>query len=172
MAEVGALLTGAPGLWWLSGGQALDLWLGRTTREHGDIDVSVWRRDWPGLLAHAMGSLEVFAAQDGGLSPVSDASAPTTAHNFWARRSGSTSWALQLNIEEGTDDEWVYRRDPGIRLPWSRAVLHDRELPYVNPAVQLLFKTKNPAAKDLADLSLFRPLLPEQDAAWLSAALS
>ena len=30
---------------WLFGGWAVDLWVGRLTRSHDDIDVLVWRRD-------------------------------------------------------------------------------------------------------------------------------
>jgi Aminoglycoside-2''-adenylyltransferase len=30
---------------WFFGGWAVDLWMGRLTRPHDDIDVLVWRRD-------------------------------------------------------------------------------------------------------------------------------
>jgi hypothetical protein len=40
---------------WLFGGWAVDLWVGRLTRPHDDIDVLVWRRDEPGVHA-ALGS--------------------------------------------------------------------------------------------------------------------
>ena len=30
---------------WFFGGWAVDLWVGRLTRPHEDIDVLVWRRD-------------------------------------------------------------------------------------------------------------------------------
>ena len=32
---------------WFFGGWAVDLWVGRPTRAHDDIDVLVWRRDEP-----------------------------------------------------------------------------------------------------------------------------
>jgi Aminoglycoside-2''-adenylyltransferase len=31
--------------WWIAGGWAIDLFLGRQTREHEDIDVQILRRD-------------------------------------------------------------------------------------------------------------------------------
>lgn len=31
--------------WWIAGGWAIDLFLGRQTREHQDIDVLILRRD-------------------------------------------------------------------------------------------------------------------------------
>jgi hypothetical protein len=32
--------------YWLFGGWAVDLWVGRLTREHDDIDVAAWRSDY------------------------------------------------------------------------------------------------------------------------------
>ena len=32
--------------YWLFGGWAVDLWVGRVTRVHDDIDVAAWRRDY------------------------------------------------------------------------------------------------------------------------------
>ncbi|HYO33337.1 MAG TPA: hypothetical protein VES21_10850, partial [Nocardioidaceae bacterium] len=31
--------------YWLFGGWAVDVWVGRLTRPHDDIDILVWRRD-------------------------------------------------------------------------------------------------------------------------------
>jgi Aminoglycoside-2''-adenylyltransferase len=31
--------------WWIAGGWAIDLFLGRQTREHEDLDVLILRRD-------------------------------------------------------------------------------------------------------------------------------
>ena len=40
-----ALLAPVDAPWWIAGGQAIDLWLGRQTRPHLDLDVQVLRRD-------------------------------------------------------------------------------------------------------------------------------
>lgn len=38
---------GGAGLdYWLFGGWAVDFWVGRVTREHDDVDVAAWRRDY------------------------------------------------------------------------------------------------------------------------------
>jgi hypothetical protein len=42
--------------YWLFGGWAVDFWVGRITREHDDIDVAAWRRDYEAIksaLLHA-----------------------------------------------------------------------------------------------------------------------
>src|SRR4051812_38518760 len=37
--------------YWLFGGWAVDFWVGRTTRDHNDIDAAVWRRDYDKIRA-------------------------------------------------------------------------------------------------------------------------
>ena len=45
ISSLGGVL-GQDGLdYWLFGGWAVDLWVGRITRPHDDIDVAAWRRD-------------------------------------------------------------------------------------------------------------------------------
>src|SRR5947209_1647367 len=41
--------------WFLCGGWAVDAWLGREARPHGDIDVSVFRDDLPAVFRHFSG---------------------------------------------------------------------------------------------------------------------
>ncbi|MBV2364681.1 nucleotidyltransferase domain-containing protein [Streptomonospora nanhaiensis] len=57
---------------WLSGGLGLDVWLGRVTRAHGDIDVSVTRDDWTTLRAALQTELTFFRAESGWLSELRD----------------------------------------------------------------------------------------------------
>jgi hypothetical protein len=44
-AEVAALFRDAGAPWWIAGGYAIELAVGRPVRAHGDIDVLVLRRD-------------------------------------------------------------------------------------------------------------------------------
>ena len=66
-----------------------------------------------------------------------------------------------MTISDGSDTQWIYRRDPSVRLNWERAVLTTREgVPYLAPELQLLFKSKTPRPKDDADA---RQVIPELD---------
>jgi hypothetical protein len=53
--------------WWIAGGWAIDLFLGRETRPHGDLDVGVLRRNVGEVLRSFPGS-EAFEAKDGALT--------------------------------------------------------------------------------------------------------
>ncbi|HXY71683.1 MAG TPA: hypothetical protein VEM41_04000, partial [Actinomycetota bacterium] len=52
--------------WWVAGGVALDLFVGRPTREHGDLDVEILRRDLSDF-AGAIRGWSLFQAKDGRL---------------------------------------------------------------------------------------------------------
>src|SRR3989449_2161854 len=43
--QVAGLMRGFPHPWYIAGGWAVDLYLGRETREHDDIDVAILRKD-------------------------------------------------------------------------------------------------------------------------------
>ena len=70
VASVSGLFASSSARWWLSGGTALDTWLGRRLREHEDIDVSVWRPDWPALATSMPDDWTVFTARHGVLTPL------------------------------------------------------------------------------------------------------
>ncbi|HEX5293738.1 MAG TPA: amino acid transporter [Streptosporangiaceae bacterium] len=45
LAEVAAIFAALPGPWWIAGGHAIELAVGRPFRAHADIDVLVLRKD-------------------------------------------------------------------------------------------------------------------------------
>jgi hypothetical protein len=170
--EVEAAMAGFGGPWWFTGGHALELFAGFSWRRHDDIDVGILRRDVP-LLAPLAGSLEVFVAAGGVLTPWSGGplSAERDENNIWMRRPHGT-WCLDVAIGEGDDDRWIYRRDPSLRLPWDQAVRSAAGgRRYLAPELQLLFKSKTIRAKDDVDAAVVIPLLGDAAADLLRARL-
>lgn len=55
VAYVRDLLLGFGSSWMLSGGWAVDAWLGRPTREHGDVDITVFHHDQRAVFDHFPG---------------------------------------------------------------------------------------------------------------------
>ena len=46
---------------------------------------------------------------------------------------------LDVTIGEGSDENWICRRDPSVVVPWDLAVLRSSEgVPYLAPELQLL----------------------------------
>lgn len=152
--------------WWLSGGKAIDHWLGRQTRDHGDTDVSVARSDWLMLVEHLPAHLEPHAAVDGELLPLAAWTTNPRLHNIWVRDTTTDRWVLQINIEEGSD-RWLYRRDPRVSASWEEAIRTIRSVPTGAPQTQLLWKSHRPMAKDDADLVSALPDLGDAGRDWL-----
>src|SRR6266542_5304713 len=95
------------GQWWIAGGWAIDLWLGEVTREHGDVEISVWREDQLALREHWAGWEWLTPVEDefvGGDGKKLE----MPAHQLMARK-GAREVEFFLNEREG--DEWVSRRD-------------------------------------------------------------
>lgn len=139
--------------WWISGGHALDLHLGRTWRRHGDTDVGVVRRDLGGV--HALLSRwDLHVAAAGRLAVWGGEPLERERHenNVWCRVAPDGPWVLDVTIGEGSEEGWIYRRDSSVVLPWDSAVLQTTEgIPYLAPELQLLYKSKNRRAKDDID---------------------
>jgi hypothetical protein len=87
-------------------------------------------------------------------------------------RRGETELAFQVMLAESSNEEWVYRRNPAIRMPLKRMGLHPLwGLPYLAPEIVLLFKSKHLQAHDRIDFNVALPVMSADSRAWLRAAL-
>ena len=174
VASVLALMAGTDVMWWLSGGEGLDVFVGRSTRAHADIDISLRRSDLAAFRACTSTRLALKIAHDRRLHELTDAPLDDGVNGLWARESAEGPWRLQVNLEPVDGGEWSYRRNPQIRLP-IESVIRRREpdgLPYVAPAVQLLWKAKDTRPQDEHDFETVAPLLTDDERRWLADAIA
>jgi hypothetical protein len=158
--ETVALFASYPSRWWIAGGLALELHIGRSWRPHEDSDVSVLRHDVPEL-SSLLAQWDVHIAASGELSPWDGKalSSNENQNNLWCRRHADGPWLLDVTISDGDDRCWIYRRDPAVRVAWDQAVLRTATgIPYLAPDLQLLFKSKGIRIKDDLDA---REVIPE-----------
>ena len=101
--------------WWIAGGWALEL-TGDPPRPHADVDVAVLRPDHERLLDELVG-WDLAIAHRGALRPWRSGPVEPPANAVWARPAQTDPWHLDVKIELVEDGEWVYRRDPSIRMP-------------------------------------------------------
>lgn len=173
LGAVVATFAPAPFRWWVSGGHALDLHVGRTWRAHEDIDVGIVRSDLSALHG-LLRRWDLHVAAAGQLTrwrgePLAVA---RNQNNVWCRLTADGPWVLDLTIGEGTADSWTYRRDPSIQVPWSLAVLRtDEGIPYLAPELQLLYKSKGVRSKDDVDAAEVIPSLDARQRELLSRLL-
>jgi hypothetical protein len=173
VGEVADVMAQVAARWWFTGGHALELHTGRSWRTHDDIDVGICRCD-VNHLARLLGEWEIFLAARGTLMSWdgNDVGAERNENNLWLRRRGDEHWRLDIAIGDGDEHEWRYRRDSTFRLPWSRVVMYTAEgLPYLAPALALLFKSKDVRSKDQRDAEEVIPRLDPASVATLDLRL-
>jgi hypothetical protein len=181
-------MTSFPGTWALCGAWALDAWLGRTTREHGDIDLSVFASDQAALFDHLRGGWQMLPhgptvgegnadAWDGcWLEPPShiharrDTGGPFPADGIAKMEEG---WALDIQIDERDGDDWVLSREPRITVPVRDAIRDSAwGIPVVVPEVLLFFKSRDLRRRDKLDFDTALPHLSARQREWLRDAIA
>jgi hypothetical protein len=183
--------------WFLCGGWAIDAWLGRQTRDHGDVDIAVLHHDQHAIFEHFAGWALVGhdpnVADDTRepwngrrLDPPAHVHVPTTASAL------STSTAVphaafefEFLLVESSDHAVILNRELRLTVALNDVV---REaswgLPAVAPEIVLFFKTggdmtarqagAQPATtrpRDDQDFFEVLPTLSGAQRAWLREAL-
>jgi hypothetical protein len=164
--QVASLLSGSAVRWCVAGGRAARA--GAPARHHDDTDVLV-RADDLGELRTVLADWHLWEANSGTLRPLLPGIALTEGcEQLWARHDARRPWQLDLLLDR-SGDEWVFKRDARVRLPWPRAVHLVDGIPYLRPEIALLHKAHLDRPKDRADLAAAR--LESESRAWLVQTL-
>jgi GrpB-like predicted nucleotidyltransferase (UPF0157 family) len=161
--------------WYISSGWALDLFLGRVTRIHHDVDVVVDRTNQLQLREHLTArGWNFFTPLRGKLEPwPAHMRLELPRHQIHAHREEAFIDFLLTDLSHGI---WRYRRDPRVIRTLEQAVRHKPQgIPHLAPELVLLFKSKNTSgadrSKDQVDFELVHPQLEPEARAWLRWAL-
>jgi Aminoglycoside-2''-adenylyltransferase len=161
------------GLWWgIAGGWAIDLWLGRETREHHDVEV-VFQRSDQASVYEQLSSAWVLRLID----------PPGSGWRRWEGEKVEAPAFQAKAVQRGTEFDiffedvetscWTFRRDPLICRPIGD-VLAQTEcgLPVVRPEIQLLYMAGHSEPKHDHDLISVLPRLDTEERRWLRTSLS
>lgn len=148
---VAEMLQEMPVRWWLSGGAALDQWLGSPVRPRTHTDVSVVGTELAEFVSHLPAGYEAWAQLGDAVVPFAQVTAEDDVQPVLIRDLASEKWVLKVNVEDGTATAWVYKRDPRLQLAWDKAVLDIDGIPTGAPEVQLVWKALRPTPEDDAD---------------------
>jgi GrpB-like predicted nucleotidyltransferase (UPF0157 family) len=162
-------------LWHISGGWALDLYLGHVTRVHEDVDVVIARTDQPALYQHLTArGWRVLTPVETRLEPWSaDTHLDPQHHQVLALRDGAF---IDFQLSDIDATLWHYRRAPAITQPSERIGLRSANaIPFLAPEIVLLFKSQNTSGrerlKDQGDFEQVELHLQPERRAWLLQAL-
>lgn len=171
--ELARRLCGIARPWCIVGGRALDLWHGVETRTHDDLEFTILRADFdvfraalPGMRFHAVGDGKVEVLGEGETPPVEIA-------QVWCEDIAARCWRVDMMLEDGTPETWVYKRDPSVCRPRGEVVHVTADgIPYLAPEAILLFKAKYRRDKDEADFAQALPKLDMPQRQWLKARIA
>jgi hypothetical protein len=166
-------LAGADTPWCIAGGWALDIWHRHQTRYHDDIEIAVIRSDWQ-IIATSLSIHHHFCAGRGQLKYLEQAAKlPSEPNQIWVMDGQLPVWRLEILLEPGDRETWIYRRDQSIRRPLTRMIATtDGGVPYLKPEGVLLYKAKASREKDQADFAACLPLMTCDARHWLRDAFS
>jgi len=168
--QVAELLAGLGARWFIVGGRAARA--GSATRPHDDTDVAV---DIAGLgaLRAQLSDWDLWEAHEGTLRPLLPSDTILKGREqLWMRRDSSQPWRLDILLDLSSrfgPDDWVFKKDNRIRVPWDRALHLIDGISYLRPELALLHKAHLDRPKDRADLAAAR-LRPDVRA-WLADTL-
>jgi hypothetical protein len=156
---------------------------GRRTRPHADLEVSVLHRDHARFYAALGGGELRLVGPDGAFDRWRGEAVPEEVHQCWMRparaEEAPTPMAFAADpefvdvlFEYADGDDWLYRRDPRVRLPLERFGTEAGGVPLVRPEVALLYKSREQRWKDGRDLRTLLPLLDGEARRWLREAVA
>jgi hypothetical protein len=172
-AELARRLAGVDRPWCVVGGWALDLWHGRETREHHDLEFTVLREDL-GHFRRALTGMAFYTVNSGVFEFLPEDGEPDVSiSQIWCWDIAAARWRVDMMIEPGTLGTWICKRDHTIVRPRGEIVLHSAEgVPYLGPAAILLLKAKHQRPKDEADFLTALPKLELSERRWLRDCLA
>lgn len=174
---------GFPASWWVMGGWGIDLFLGRETRPHDDVDILVFRENQSVIRRHFFGWDLWVSDASGGLSPWCDGEELLPPiYEIYLRRSPQDSWEFQIVLMDREGAEWTYRGDPQLRGPVSELGMISASsvssangsaggIPCLRPEVLLFLKSRSIRDKDTIDFNNVLPHLSPQSRVCLQAYL-
>src|SRR5947209_5306656 len=113
--------------WFVAGGWAVDLFLGRVTRKHEDLEIGIARQDQAHLHAHlpgwrlykiVRGELLLWRQEEWLERPV---------HQIVAQQEQANPSEFEFLLNDLSGGEWLFRRDPRIRRPVDEIYLRTEQ---------------------------------------------
>jgi hypothetical protein len=166
--------------WALCGGWAVDAWLGKTTRSHEDVDVSIWDEHQQDVFSHLGGWRLVGHVTDEDHDEEWDGRPLAGPGHIHA--TSQDDFRLEVLLADHARHDWILRKDPFVAYPLLESVrVSDWGVPTVVPEILLFYKATayfadEPMAertgRDERDFRALVPTLSNDGLSWLEQAVA
>lgn len=135
----------------IAGGWALDIFLHKKTRSHQDLEIMIWREDQSKLKALAPNAQWEYIQNHTAHNWPEDKILSLPIHEIHCQLENGKKLEILLNEKNKTN--WIYRRNPNIKLSLNKAILNGDPYPILAPEIVLLYKSKDIRPKDKLDFN-------------------
>ncbi len=137
--QVKSILSDYDKTWFIAGGWAIDLFLGRETRSHGDIEIAIFRIDQFSLKSY-LEDWEIKKVIDGTFHEWKNEQLVHPIYELHASHKHS-NMKMEILLNENYQSDWIFRRDSRIKLH-EKSIFNISEdgIPYLKPEIILLYK--------------------------------
>ncbi len=165
---VGSLLSDLTVPYWIAGGWAIDLAVGRVTRDHADVDIMLLERDEHALRTD-LAEVDVhLMGRDGQPAPWAAGQRLPGGPGRLVLHSKNLPLPTEVLLASAVGTFWVYHRGAHcIRRPLADITRTRDGIPFLAPEVVLLFKSRSKSDKDQRDVRTALPILNAEQRAWL-----
>lgn len=169
--SVNNLMAGFEGKWCIAGGWAIDLYLGKETRTHGDIEILVFREDQK-ILKNYLKEWEICKVEERKSSVWKHEHLELPVHELHAIHR-VTGRKLEILLNEKDEENWLFRRNTRIKKSLSGIINFSKSgIPYLRPEIVLLYKAKLIGSKDTHDFNEAIIVMDDGQKKWLKDALN
>lgn len=156
--------------WFFAGGWAIDIFLGKETRDHPDIEIGIFREDQIEL-KQVLDNWEFKKVVKGEFISWNNEFLELPVHEIHAINNMNKQ-ELEILLNEFDADNWRFRRDLRISYPLQSAIKYSKVgLPYLAPEIVLLYKVRNTREKDHKDFLSVKDNLNFKQQNWLRQAM-
>jgi hypothetical protein len=155
--------------WAIAGGWSIDLFLGKVTRDHNDIEIVIFRSDQLAVREYLI-DWNFRKVQNGIVTPwKGDELLVPPIHETYAEKEIKK---IEILLNESDAEHWVYRRDTRIQRELIKTFLTTNSgIPFLSPEIALLYKSKNPRLKDEIDFRNIYEYISIEQKQWLQHSL-
>ena len=159
--------------WFVAGGWAVDLFIGKETRLHEDVEIAVFRSEQIILQDYLDGWVLKKAVNKRLLIWKRGEHLKLPVHAIHCFNETVEPHFLEVLLNEKENGNWLYRRNTKVKMPLSDLYLTSESgIKFLRPEIVLLYKSKNPRLKDEQDFEAVVEYLDTKSKKWLKNALA